>query len=81
MAISSKGRNFQKKYVRSPYNLYVLIATISVSVLGLLVPNFIVQVVSNLFLIGACELFLTLLSELQGSITTSHYYAVLGPSA
>jgi hypothetical protein len=81
LAISPKGRAFQRTYARSPYNLYVLIISISISVLGLLVPSFGVQVVCILFLIGACELFLTLLSELQGSITTSHYYTVLGPSA
>jgi len=80
-AISSKGRAFQKKHLRSPYNLYVLIVIITCSTFGCLIPSLPVHVISVLFLIGGCSIFLTLVSELQGAITTSHYYTVLGPSA
>jgi len=81
ISISPKGRAFQKTHLRSPYNLYILVVVVTCSVLGCLVPIFSVHVISVLSLIGACELFLTLVSELQGAITTSHYYTVLGPSA
>eukprot|EP00588_Corethron_pennatum_P023420 CAMPEP_0194338556 /NCGR_PEP_ID=MMETSP0171-20130528/80038_1 /TAXON_ID=218684 /ORGANISM="Corethron pennatum, Strain L29A3" /LENGTH=583 /DNA_ID=CAMNT_0039102739 /DNA_START=163 /DNA_END=1914 /DNA_ORIENTATION=- len=81
LAISPKGRAFQKKHLRSPYSLYVLVVIITCSAFGCLIPSFSVHVISILFLIGACETFLALVSELQGAITTSHYYTVLGPSA
>lgn len=74
ISISQKGRNLQKKYVRSPYNLYFLIMTITLSVLGLLIPNFIVQVVCIMLLIGCCELFLTLLSEVRETNFKQHEF-------
>lgn len=74
IAISQKGRKLQKKYVRSPYNLYILITTITLSVLGLLIPNFIVQVVCIMLLIGCCELFLTLLSEVRETNFKQHEF-------
>jgi len=81
LAISPKGRAFQKKHLRSPYSLYVLIVIITCSAFGCLIPNLSVHVMSVIFLIGGCQTFLALVSELQGAITTSHYYTVLGPSA
>ena len=74
ISISQKGRNLQKKYVRSPYNLYFLIMTITLSVLGLLIPNFIIQVVCIMLLIGCCELFLTLLSEVRETNFKQHEF-------
>eukprot|EP00588_Corethron_pennatum_P004694 CAMPEP_0194298818 /NCGR_PEP_ID=MMETSP0169-20130528/60377_1 /TAXON_ID=218684 /ORGANISM="Corethron pennatum, Strain L29A3" /LENGTH=581 /DNA_ID=CAMNT_0039048851 /DNA_START=114 /DNA_END=1859 /DNA_ORIENTATION=+ len=81
LSISPKGRAFQKKYLRSPYNLYALIVIITCAAFGCLIPSLSVHVISVLFLIGGCQIFITLVSELQGAITTSHYYTVLGPSA
>lgn len=43
-ALSNKGREFQNKYARSPYNLYFLIILGTLSVLGLMIPNFPTQV-------------------------------------
>lgn len=81
LAISPKGRALQKRYLRSPYNLYILIAIMTIALFGMTIPSFPVHVICIMLLIGGSELFLTLLSELQGAITTSHYYDVLGPSA
>ena len=78
---SRRGREFQKKYTRSPYNLYISIVVSTLSVIGLLIPNFPVQVVCIIFIHGAMELFLTLIAELQGAITTLHYFTVIGPTA
>ena len=45
VVLSNKGREFQNKYVRSPYNIYFLLCLATFTVYGLMIPNFPCQVV------------------------------------
>jgi hypothetical protein len=63
---STKGQAFCRKYLPSPYNLYAFLCTIATFMTITSVPLFSVHVISILFVVGGNELFLTVLTEIQG---------------
>jgi hypothetical protein len=63
---STKGQAFCRKYLPSPYNLYAFLCTIATFMIITSVPLFPVHVISILFVVGGNELFLTVLTEIQG---------------
>jgi len=76
-----RGRTFQHKYLRSPHNIYATFIVTTLSVFGLLVPSLTIQVISIILIHVAIEIFLTLIAELQGVITTPYCFAFLGPTS
>jgi hypothetical protein len=63
---STKGQDFCRKYLPSPFNLYAFLCAIATFMSIISVPLFSVHVISILFVVGGNELFLTVLTEIQG---------------
>mmetsp|Transcript_30769 Transcript_30769/g.73281 ORF Transcript_30769/g.73281 Transcript_30769/m.73281 type:complete len:740 (+) Transcript_30769:390-2609(+) len=80
-ALSKKGREFQNKYLRSPYNIYFLLCLGTLTALGLMIPNYACHVAMIIVVHICLETFLALITELQGAITPEHAFAILGPVA
>ena len=79
IALTKKGHALMGKYLPSPYNFFVAMGGISVSVLLASVPSFPVHVIGLLFLMGFNDLAALILNEMQGKITTSRAYSAIGP--
>jgi hypothetical protein len=79
VTLTNHGKTLTEKYLPSPYNLFVAMGGISVSVLLASVPSFPVHVVGILFLMGFNDLAALILNEMQGTITTSRAYSAIGP--
>jgi hypothetical protein len=79
MTLTNHGKTLMEKYLPSPYNLFVAMGGISVSVLLASVPSFPVHVIGILFLMGFNDLAALILNEMQGTITTSRAYSAIGP--
>jgi len=65
--------------IPAPYNVYVAMAGIGCSVLLAAIPSFEAHITGLLLLMGFNDLAATLLTEMQGSITSRKAYKTVGP--
>jgi hypothetical protein len=80
ITFTKKGHALMGKYLPSPYNFFIAMGGISVSVLLASVPSFPVHVIGLLFLMGFNDIAALILNEMQGTITTSRAYSrTIGP--
>jgi len=73
------GRNLMYKIAASPFDICFAMGGIALGVLVAAVPNFVVHVIGLVLLMCFNDLGATLMTELQGSITTTSSYSMLGP--
>lgn len=67
------------RYIPVPYNIYVAMAGIGCSVLLAAIPSLEAHITGLLLLMGFNDLAATLLTEMQGSITSRKAYKTVGP--
>ena len=79
MTLSKNGSSFVKSYFPSPYDLFVSLGGISVSVFIATVPYFSVHCTGLLFLMALNDMAAVILNEIQGTITSSQAYCLIGP--
>ncbi len=77
--LSKKGQSFLKSYFPSPYNLFMALGGIAVSVLTAAIPSFPVYIIGVMFLMAFNDLGAVILNQIQGTITTSKAYSSIGP--
>ncbi|CAM9521592.1 unnamed protein product, partial [Heterosigma akashiwo] len=73
------GKDALKRIATSPFDLCFSMGGIAVGVLVAAVPSFVVHVVGLILLMSFNDLGATLMTELQGSITTVSNYSLFGP--
>lgn len=76
---TSFGKKFISKFASSPFDLCFAMFGIAVGVFVAAVPTFPVHVIGLVLLMSFNDLGATLMTELQGSITTVSNYSLLGP--
>jgi len=77
---TSKGNALMKRYTPSPYNFFIVLGVLVVSVSAMAIPVALVAAIMFSLVIMSCNLFLGLRSEVQGAITLSSHFVVIGPS-
>ena len=66
---TSKGNALMKRYTPSPYNCFVVLGVLVVSVYAMAIPVALVAAIMFSLVIMSCNVFLGLRSEVQGAIT------------
>jgi len=79
MTLSQNGQLFLKSYFPSPYDLFITLGGISLSVFLAAVPYFSIHLIGLLFLMAFNDMGAVILNEIQGTITSSQAYSIVGP--
>jgi len=79
VTLTTTGKALMRKYLPSPYNFFFALVGISISVFLAAVPSFPVHIVGLLCLMGFNDLAAILLNEMQGTVTSTEAYSVIGP--
>lgn len=79
VALTRRGRNLMERFFDSPNSFLCSMFGISAAVMVAAVPIFPIHLIGLLLLMAFNDLAALLLNELQGSITSSKSYLILGP--